>query len=272
MAMRILIASDIHYCQEEYGGITRDEKLERLMAQIEAEHAREPFAMTLMLGDYSLDHWGWHAKGSWPLRGKSFTADFLARCRDRIPAPLYMLAGNHEQYGEEKWREITGGGREHVVDTDECLFILWDSFGGDLDPDFHSDGTYTPPKVAAIRAAMDEHPNKPVVLCSHWFAPCGSDEEKALICDGRVKCLFVGHSHSSKVITLPEEYGSKKMIQAGGWGGINNESTEAWGIRDLYILEDKLISRYLVADHDLYHKGEPYSLLAHYRDGVEVKL
>ena len=34
---RILLISDIHYCQDEYGGISRDEKIERLIAQINAE-------------------------------------------------------------------------------------------------------------------------------------------------------------------------------------------------------------------------------------------
>lgn len=269
---RILIVTDVHYCQLEYGGISREEKAELLISHIRAEYEREPFEFILFLGDYSLDHWAWNSKGTWVVRQKSYTRELIERYFDKLPTPYYMLPGNHEQYGEELWREITGMSRESELIVDDFLFVLWDSYGAELDPDYHSDGKYTAPNVAKIRALMDAHPDKRVILCSHWFIPCGSEEEKALITDERVVCLFVGHSHSSKVLTLPEEYGLKKMIQAGAWVAGEPDSKEAWGVRDLYLEENKIVSRYIVPDYTLYVNGEAYDIPAHCRDGVELPL
>lgn len=268
---RVLIVTDVHYCQIEYGEISREEKAELLISQINAEYERDPFEFIIFLGDYSLDHWAWRSKGTWVVRGKSYTKELMERYFDRLPTPYYMLAGNHEQYGEELWRSITGKSREAVVELGDYLFILWDSYGAELDPDYNSDGKYTAPDVAKIRGIMDGHPDKHVILCSHWFAPCNSEEEKELISDPRVVCLFVGHSHSSKVLTLTEDYAEKKLIQSGAWvAGKPDEG--AWGVRDLYLDEEKVVSRYLVAEHTIYNEGVAYDVPAHFSDGVEIKL
>ena len=111
---RVLIATDIHYCHFDYGGMHRDEKVKFLVKQIKEEYEREPFECILMLGDFSLDHWKWQVQGSWLKEGRSYTAEFIEGYCKELPAPCYMIAGNHEQYGEEKWRELTGGAREHA--------------------------------------------------------------------------------------------------------------------------------------------------------------
>ena len=76
----------------------------------------------------------------------------------RLPAPWMMIAGNHEQYGEEKWHEITGCSRQGAVTVGDWLFVMLDGFGKDLDPDFHSDGTFTPIDVSFVRAQMEKYP------------------------------------------------------------------------------------------------------------------
>lgn len=269
---RILIVSDVHYCQLEYGGISRNEKAELLIAQIRAEYERDPFEFIIFLGDYSLDHWAWNSKGTWVVRKKSFTKELIDNYFDKLPTPYYMLPGNHEQYGEELWKSLTGNGRSMTLECDGYMLVLWDSYGDELDPDFNSDGKYTAPNVEAIRAIMAENPDKPVILLSHWFAAAKTEEEMELISDPRIVCLFVGHSHSSKVLTLPEEYGSKKIVQSGAWVAGEADCGEAWGVRDLYLDEDKIVSRYLVADHCLYVKGETFEIPAHCRDGIEISI
>ena len=267
---RVLLLSDIHYCQEEYGGISRDEKARRLIRQICKEHERDPFAMILLLGDYSLDHWAWSTKGTWLNEKKSYTQQFVERyCKD-LPAPHYMLPGNHEQYGNEEWRQITGFNRSGEFVIGNYLFILWDSFGADLNPTTHSDGTYTPPNVNALRQSMQENPDKKVILCSHSFQPNFTPEERALISDRQVVCLFQGHTHLSGVITLPEEYGSKKLIQTGGWAAVSPASNYAWGMREVYLEEDRITSSYLVAAQELIHREIPYTFTARKQDEVEI--
>ena len=84
MKKRILIVTDIHFCQEEYGGISRDEKAELLIKQIFAEYARDPFEWILFLGDYSLDHWKYEGKGSYRHQGLSNTKNLVEILSDDV--------------------------------------------------------------------------------------------------------------------------------------------------------------------------------------------
>lgn len=267
---RILIVTDLHYCHENYGGIDSGEKIELLVNQINDEYSSDPFEFILFLGDYSLDHWAWNVKGSWLVHGKSYTAEMTERYFGDLPTPYYMLAGNHEQYGNEMWKKLTGCEREAVAELDDSLFILWDSFGGDLDPTEHSDGTYTAPSVEKIRAIMDDHPNKRVFLCSHWFAPNGTEEEKELIRDKRIACLFVGHSHRSSIVTLPEEYGKKQMIQCGAWASVSTDDTFRWGVRDLVLDGELAVSSYIIPYHEITIDGNTVKVEAVIKDVANI--
>lgn len=269
---RVLLLSDLHYCQEEYGGISIDEKAERIIRQINEEHKKCPFDMILFLGDYSLDYWAWSTRGTWITESKSYTKLFVDRYCRSLPAPFYMLPGNHEQYDEEQWQQITGFHRSAHFVIGDYLFILWDSFGADLNPTEHTDGTYTPPNVGEILDIMSAHPEKKVILCSHSFQPTFAEEECALIRDSRVVCLFQGHTHHSGVITLPEEYGSKKLIQTGAWAFTSPVTNLPWGIRDLYLKDDRIFSGYIVPSQRLFHKGQAYTVSARYQDTVEIVL
>ena len=108
MKQRVLLLSDLHYCQEEYGGISRDEKAQLIVEFIREEHQKHPFSMILFLGDYSLDHWAWKTFGTWLTEGKSYTKEFADRYLQELPAPFYMLPGNHEQYDADQWKAFTG--------------------------------------------------------------------------------------------------------------------------------------------------------------------
>ncbi len=269
---RVLLLSDLHYCQEEYGGISRDEKALRLMSAIQQEHEKEPVEMILFLGDYSLDHWAWKTLGTWLVEGKSYTKQFVERYAHMIPVPYYMLAGNHEQFGQEMWREITGFDRSAHFVVGDYLIILWDSFGANLDPTEHSDGTYTPIDVAATRTLMEKYPDKKVILCSHSFQPNLSDEEAELIADERIVCLFHGHTHLSDVRTLPVEYGSKKLIQTGSWAYTTPAGSTPCGMRELYLETGKVRSSYIVPQQTICNLAKPYTVAARHQDEIEIKL
>ncbi len=267
---RLLLLSDLHYCQEEYGGISRDEKAQRLLDFIRAEHEKDPFEMILLLGDYSLDFWEWSTLGSWLTENVSYTKRFVDKYLSRLPAPYYMLPGNHEQYGESRWKEITGFSRSSGFVFGDWLFILWDSFGANLDPTDHSDGTYTPPDTNRILSLMDAHPGKKAVLCSHFFRPSFDPAEQALICDERVACLFQGHTHSASVITLPVEYGSKKLIQTGSWANVIPGGNSVWGMREVILETHRLTSRYIVPEQKLVFNGITYTVSARNENEAEI--
>ena len=133
---RYLIASDIHWCHIDWYGVPTEERMARFVRHVKEEYEKEPFEALLLLGDYSLDHWKWNIKGSWLAEGKSYTKVFTDRVvapLKELGIPLAMIAGNHEQYGEVLWHEITGYARRDCVVCDDVLFILPDTFGTELD-------------------------------------------------------------------------------------------------------------------------------------------
>ena len=206
---RIIIASDIHFCEEGWYGVSRDKKEVLLRADFQREYVKAPYEALLLLGDYSLDHWQWNTKGTWLTRGHSDTRLFAARCLP-VMAPagvaVRMVAGNHEQYGEALWQALTGGysRRDHIVIGD-ILFVLSDTYGGDLDPDEHSDGTYIGADVAEIEALLARYPDKKVILCAHWFNMDRESEAFLALLrrEARILCLVCGHNHTSRVASTP---------------------------------------------------------------------
>jgi len=248
MEKRILLISDVHNCHIDWYGVSNDERMERFVKHLQEEYERAPYEMILFLGDYSLDFWQWNIKGCYINEGRSYTREFVEKHCSRLPAPYKMIAGNHEQYGPEKWREITGCERQDAWATDGWLFILLDGFGANLDPAEHSDGTFTPIDVEFVRRKMEEYPDHKVVLCSHHFDMERETEEGlALVRDERIVCLASGHVHLSDILTLPSEAGEKKLLRTGqySYGPKVNPLNSMWGYREVILTDDALTSRYI---------------------------
>ena len=260
MRKRIIIASDIHYCQRDWYGWDKDERMEHFLASLEAEYQRDPYDMILMLGDYSLDHWKWQEKGTYLTIGRSYTKEFVEKYCSRLKVPYYMIPGNHEQYGEEKWREITGFSRQFSVEYGEYLFVMLDTYAGNLDPTEHHDGVFTRIDAEYLRSEMESHPNHKIILCSHMFDIAGeSDEVKELVKDERVLCLFCGHTHGTNIVKLPEELGHKRVIFTGNYGESANLDCMC-GFRDLVITDHELTSSYYVYPFEGVYADQPFSV------------
>jgi hypothetical protein len=153
-----------------------------------------------------------------------------------------------------------------------------DSFAGNLDPDFHSDGTYTPLDAKKIRSVMNEHPEKRVIICQHFFdlaVEADNEEAKELISDERVSCLFAGHNHKAHIETLPSEFGSKKLIFTGNYS-YNNHNNDPepyfWGFRELLITDDSLVTRYIIPENDIAPGDRKIHVPYHTIDEIEIKL
>lgn len=262
---RYLIASDIHWCHLDWYGVPTEERMARFVRHVKEEYEKEPFEALLLLGDYSLDHWKWNIKGSWLAEGKSYTKVFTDRVVSQLKqlgVPIAMIAGNHEQYGEVLWHEITGYARRDFVVCDDVLFILPDTFGAELDPTEHSDGKYCPADVAYIREIMAQYPDKRVILCAHHFAPAAESEEfRALVRDeARILCLFGGHVHKSDVVELGDEWGGKALLYTGNYsyntGKEENAQVSMWGFRDLILSDGTLTSRYITPENAIVLNGQ----------------
>ncbi len=263
---RIILASDIHNCHVDWYGISNEERMERFVRHMCEEYEKDPYELILLLGDYSLDFWAWGIQGCYVNKKESRTQEFVNKLMPRIPAPWKMIAGNHEQYGEAKWREITGCSRQDAVRIGNWLFILLDSFGANLDPQVHSDGTYSPIDVSFVQAQMEEFPDCRVVLCAHHFDfDHEGKETKELIRDPRIACLFSGHVHLSSFLHLPEEFGGKPLIRTGNYSYSSdpNPLNDCWGFREVILNQNHFISRYITPENNLFLDGKEIQIPYH---------
>ena len=106
---RILLVSDVHQCRFNFFGLPSAVRKEHMTAQLLKEYEEDPYDMILFLGDYSLDFWDRQEGGSYLNETHvSDTANLIRDYLSRLPVPYFMIAGNHEQYGRETWRKITG--------------------------------------------------------------------------------------------------------------------------------------------------------------------
>ena len=275
METRILLASDIHLCHKEWFGVTSDVRVQKFIDDIRAEYERQPFDALLLLGDYSLDHWKWNEKGSYIELGisntKRFVDEYLSQLSD-LPIEIRMIAGNHEQYGEELYYQLTGYHREDVYVTGEFLFILMDTYQDGLDPTEHHDGMYTGADVEFIKEQMAAYPDKKVIICSHYLEHWKDTEEfKEILRDERVLCMVQGHTHKSEVWHNEPEYGSTKTMFTGQYGEPSNTSAgPMWGFREIILADGYLTSSYITPANVITQNGETVSYPYAKQDSVTI--
>ncbi len=268
----VRLISDTHSCHQIFHGTDNDRRLDTMVSHLQAAEAEKPSQGTLVLGDVSLDHWGWNEGGSrlWnpPV---SRTSEFMERWFPALPAPAYIIPGNHEQYGKAEWRARTGQPRAQAVVLGELLFILCDSFSGNLDPAENSDGTYLPLDCTMIREALEAHPELPAILCAHYFDFANESEEFLRLVreEKRILALAAGHTHLSSV--LPAGDTGKVILQTGNfsYSGMKDPKDSYRGWRELWWDGDTLTSWYHVAPGDGVHGGDAFTVEEHDQDHWE---
>ena len=255
---RVLLTSDVHYTYlTTWYGVTAEDRMQAWVDAILYEHSLRPFDLIVIVGDTSLDHWKWNGGGSYLKDGVTTTKEFMEKYVSQLPqdVPLFVMAGNHEQFGNEKWKEITGNDRQGSVVLGNDLYLFVDSFAAELDPDYHHDGVATAPDLAFIYSEMEKYPEHNVYLISHAFdIKKGGSEFAALVSDPRVVALFQGHTHRCDVDLLSKVYGGKKLLHTGHFSYTAHDSTRQqiresfWGFRDIVTVGKRSISRYIVAE------------------------
>ena len=271
---RVILISDIHYCKNWYG-ITPEIKREMLCSDLEREYEKYPYDALLLLGDYSLDHWAWDTKGSYLTKGVSDAKRFADDCLSRMTpcgVETRMIAGNHEQYSDTLWENLTGFKRSDYLVCGSVLFVLLDTFGGDLDPVDHSDGTYIGVNVPDVISLMARYPDKKVILCAHWFDLDKESEafRSLLAKEDRILCLFCGHNHLSQITYTGEDFGNKPIICTGhySYSGERNPVYCLNGYREVLITEDGISSKYIVPPHT--YKMNNVKFMTEYAEQDEI--
>lgn len=243
----VVVCSDLHLCHRDWYGPSSEERLEEFLSSINEFYARAPFEQIFMLGDYSLDFWAWDIKGCYLNEGKSYATQFFREFASRLPAPYLALAGNHEQYGEEKWQKIAGNGRSFAKMIGGWLFIGCDNFSGNLDPSEHSDGTYTPTDLAFIKEKLQEFPDAPAILMAHWFELTKEPQEffDFLQEEKRITLLLCGHDHLNKVTDLAEHGADVSIYHDGNFSYTRSPKEQLWGFCALNLSKDGVEVQYI---------------------------
>ena len=252
---RVLLTSDIHCTDlETWYGVSDENRLQHWLDEVLAEHARHPFDLILINGDISLDY---HAEKTPFEKGYSTGYVFMKMFASRLPAgvPVLVTAGNHEQFPEETWQKITGNSRQCHAVLGNHTFVMLDGFREALKTTYDSTDEYSPMDVGYIKSLMERYPENHVWLISHFFhMERESEEFKELVAkDNRIKGLFMGHTHSHKLIPLGPEYGGKVIAQTGNFSYTMSGAANGgfWGFRDLVIEDTKATSSYIMVDSDV---------------------
>lgn len=265
--MKFILTSDIHNCHREWFAHSNEERMSDFKKYLDIATSKNQYDASFVLGDVSLDFWVCHEGGSYLQEvSVSNTDKFMKDIAPHLPQPMYITPGNHEQYSHEDWQRFTGQKREQIIPFDGVVFVLCDSFSGNLGPDFHSDGTYLPINCDIIKEALEKYPDSIIFLGSHYFDfEKESEEFKALLeaNKDRIKGLFMGHDHRTKVELTPEGAGQIPIMRTGNfsYSGEKDPLRAFRGWRELIIREDKSFeSYYFTPAQTFIHNGFAISI------------
>lgn len=258
---KIIICSDVHLCHINWYDCTAEKRLKDMAYNLNAFSESNNCEKVIFLGDYSLDFWEWGEGGSYVNNGVSNTERFVKEIASTLKTPYYMAPGNHEQYGYEKWREITGCERRDCLVSGGYLFIFCDNYAENLNPDYHSDGTYTLTDISYVKECLNKHPDFPVILCSHYF-----DLEKEnhsffefIKNEKRISLLICGHTHTHEVIDLGKRADNVKLYIDGHYS-YSPETTplkdNMWGFNEILLTKDGIEISYIEPENTVVYKGE----------------
>ncbi len=257
MKVKLLILTDLHLCHIAWHGMAPEARLEQMITQVNERILTFAPDALLMLGDYSLDFWQWNVGGSMhfdpPVSNTTrFVQDFVSR----LTMKPIMLPGNHEQYGQDAWKQITTCDRSFRLDLPSLTLLGLDAFGSDLDPAENSDGTYTSPDLSAISAALTETA-APLLLFAHHFDP---EKDTPAVVDAiggeeRILALFAGHTH----VISAEQYGTKPLFRCGHYSYPRGSLLDhPWGWREVIVDDSCLKTYYYVPETHPEIDGKSY--------------
>ena len=273
--MKVLFLSDTHLCHISWYGWDSRARMEKLVCDLRKEYERKPYDAILMLGDYSLDYWEvGPLYGSYSNGGVSNTAAFIEDYVSQFPCPTYLIPGNHEQYTHEDWEKITGAKRSFAVNVGDCVFVMLDNFGENLNAPVHNHGTYSFSDTDFIFRTIEQNPGKKVFLCAHHFAlEHERDEFKRLVREtDTIVAMFAGHTHKSDIICAGDEYGGKLLCRTGNYSysSMPNPADSMWGWRELVAVGDELTTAYVVPESTVDFGAGKVTVPFHRQDAAEL--
>ncbi len=239
---RVILVSDMHYTTDESPaelkqkypesnasdasggtfGYSQGEKIQAILDDIDAFAETYPVDAVMVLGDLSLDDYGYRNLPVSYL--KEFKKDFL----DKLDFPWHAIAGNHDSYPNEEWKAIIGTDRQYSVKIGDAAFIMLDTFEDELATGA-SGSKYCGVDVEWLEKEIEKYPTETIFLCSHYYQPKEADYKftKLLRNNPRIVCMFHGHTHKNTVVA-PEVMNFKYLANIGGYAYDGDDSSGAW--------------------------------------------
>ncbi len=215
---RLILISDIHYTvgetpRDKEGFLYHyeegiDFRMQKMMSLIHEEYKKAPIDAVIFLGDTTHD------------KEHNFR-EFCRTWLPKLPCPAHLLPGNHESYSEEVWKEMTGSGRQSVVNLPYCHILMCDCFS-----DLKHPHQLQPIDMEFLSEQALRYQGEKLLICTHYFQ-WEKALEQWLLSTPQVVAVFHGHTHSA--LPVMEEIGGKKVISTGNFSyGLNMKPESNW--------------------------------------------
>ena len=260
---RVILVSDMHYTTEETHeemllsnpqvntsaaagdafGHTQKEKVQCIVKDITSFTDNNPTDAVLVLGDLSIDDYGFRNLPD------NYCTKFKEDCMEKLACPSYAIAGNHDSYPEEMWKEIFGYGRQYSLKIGNAVFVMLDTFKAAA-ANSASGSPYVGIDVDYLRKELAKYPTEPIFLCTHHIKDEPKEELMQLLSENpRIVCLFRGHTHINQVLQC-QNLAGKPLVDIGGYGYVGEvidgnwhfdrfDPSWAWGFEVLEWNEDE---------------------------------
>lgn len=222
--LRFVVASDGHYGQPD----TEYEKyFETLVAIINQEHTKNPFAFCMINGDIIHDD-----KRHYPAAKKVL---------DKLKPTYYVSQGNHDHVSPQEWEFIWNMPVNLDFTIKENTFLIATTSD--------EKGSYLCPDVKWMTAKLEEHHQQKNIFIFIHINP-GKQTNNAVDCPElfdvfakhkNIKAVFNGHDHDEEGIKMKNEI---PFIFDAHFGG--NWGTEYKGFRVVELLADNTMLTYIM--------------------------
>ena len=240
-------------------GKTQREKIEKVYTDIIRENNRSALDAVFVLGDLSIDDYDFR---NLPI---NYCEQFKIDCLDRIPCKYYAIPGNHDSYPNGMWRSIFGTDREFAIDIDGSVFIMMDTFNS-IPATSASGAALTVMNEDFLARSLEKFAGNRIFICAHYIEPklTSTDNIRELIRESSdIAFLFRGHTHVKNIIDMGESFGSKRLVDIGGYGYCGMKIDDryefnifdekwAWGYQILEVYDDKILTYHVTTDNT-YH-------------------
>ncbi len=213
LGLRVMILSDTHYyttsnIKSDNLGMTKEQKKNLLVAQIKKEIADRGLDAILVLGDLATDNWtvgladsvgssDMYTKNTY--YAKTFYDDCLKQFESEVG--IYVLAGNHDSFLNDKWREMFGTDRQFSFKIGNTAFIMLDTFADTGSNSKNNGSSYVGIDKTWLAGEMAKYTNCKVVVCSHYFSSVAELKE---LSDQYTNIIgfYHGHTHLYEAVDV----------------------------------------------------------------------